>query len=170
MGKQMEGWFDLALPWWQFVVRAAVSYIGLLAVMRAAGKHTLGKLSPFEVIVLILVGGTMRTAILGDDKSLLGPFIAVTTIMVLDKIIAFATARSSLIHSVVSGSCDVLAKDGCVDHRALLKHDIAPEDFAVAMREQGLHSAAAIDEARLESSGKISFLVSHNRSGDSNAS
>jgi uncharacterized membrane protein YcaP (DUF421 family) len=155
----MEGWFDLSLPWWQFVARAAVSYLGLLILMRAAGKHTLGKLSPFEMIVLILVGGTMRTAILGDDKSVLGPFIAITTIIVMDKAIAYAIARSSAVHSFVSGTCDVLAKDGSVDHGALLKHDIAPEDFAIAMRQHGLHNAALINEARLESNGKISFLV-----------
>jgi uncharacterized membrane protein YcaP (DUF421 family) len=158
-GRKMEGWFDLSLPWWQFVVRAAISYLGVLILMRAAGKHTLGKLSPFEMIVLILVGGTMRTAILGDDKSLLGPFIAITTIIVVDKAIAFTIARSSAIHSFVSGTCDVLAKDGSVDRGALLKHDIAPEDFAIAMRQHGLHNAALINEARLESNGKISFLV-----------
>ena len=43
----MSGMFDLAMPWWQFVLRAAVVYMVLLAMIRLSGKRTLGQFTPF---------------------------------------------------------------------------------------------------------------------------
>ena len=79
--------FDLAMPWWEFVLRAGVSYIALLVLLRMASRRSFGKIAPFDIIVLIIVGGLLRPAITGNDHSLLGPFISVVTILVLDKVI-----------------------------------------------------------------------------------
>ena len=35
----MDHWLP-TLPWWTFVVRGAVAYVGLLALMRLAGRHS----------------------------------------------------------------------------------------------------------------------------------
>lgn len=159
----MEGWFELAMPWWHFVARAAVAYLGLLLLMRVAGKHAFGELSPFEILVLVTVGGTLRSAMLGQDHSLLGPFICIVTMLTLDKLIAWCTANSARVNDFVTGRPVVIASRGRVDHRALLRHTVAPDDFERAMREHGIASAASIEEARLEPNGKITFLTRHGR-------
>ena len=155
----MEGWADLAMPWWQMAARAAISYIGLLVLMRISGKHAFAELSPFEILVLIIVAGTLRTAIVGDDHSLLGPFIAITTIIALDKLLAVLCARSAAFERLVAGRAVVLARNGRVDYRALEQNAISPEEFERAMREHSIASASAIRVAVLEPDGKISFLT-----------
>lgn len=109
---------ELTMPWYMFVVRGAIAYIGLLVLLRLAGKRTFGELSAFDIVVLILVGGTLRTAIVGDDNSLLGAFIGVATILALDRIIAFFTARTSSLNRLVEGEPAVLARYGLVDREA----------------------------------------------------
>ena len=42
----MDGAFDLAMPWWQFVLRAAAVYIVLLVLIRLSGKRTMGQFTP----------------------------------------------------------------------------------------------------------------------------
>ncbi|NID14827.1 hypothetical protein [Luteibacter yeojuensis] len=77
----MNEWFALTEPWWHFAVRGVLTYLGLLVLMRLAGKRSFGEMSAFDVLVLVLAGGTLRTAIIGDDHTYLGAFIGVAAIL-----------------------------------------------------------------------------------------
>ena len=41
--------FELAMPWWEFVLRACIVYFILLAMIRASGKRTMGQFTPFDM-------------------------------------------------------------------------------------------------------------------------
>jgi uncharacterized membrane protein YcaP (DUF421 family) len=51
---------------------------------------------------------------------------------------------------------------------ALRRHAIAQAEFDRAMREHDIRSPIAIDEARLEANGKITFLTSAEESQETN--
>jgi uncharacterized membrane protein YcaP (DUF421 family) len=38
-----------------------------LILLRLRGKRSFGEMTTFDIVVLMLVGGTLRTAIIGDD-------------------------------------------------------------------------------------------------------
>lgn len=154
----MDGWFHLSMPWWAFAVRGAVAYLGLLLLMRLAGKHAFGEMSPFDIVVLILVGGTVRTAIIGDDTSVLGPFIAVAAILVVDTVLARLAAHSAWCNHLIEGRASLLAKAGAVIPGRLERHGIARAAFERELRRHGIHSIHQVDEARLEANGRISFI------------
>ena len=149
---------ELTMPWYMFVIRGAIAYVGLLVLLRLAGKRTFGELSAFDIVVLILVGGTLRTAIVGDDNSLLGAFIGVATILALDRIIAFCTARMSSLNRLVEGEPAVLARYGLVDREALRRNNVPMAMLERAMRAQGVRSVGDVMEARLEPNGKITIV------------
>ena len=149
---------ELTMPWYMFVVRGAIAYVGLLVLLRLAGKRTFGELSAFDIVVLILVGGTLRTAIVGDDNSLLGAFIGVATILALDRIIAFFSARMSVLNRLVEGEPAVLARYGLVDRDALRRNNVPMAMLERAMRAKGVRSVGDVIEARLEPNGKITIV------------
>lgn len=70
-----------------------MTYLGLLLLMRLCGKRAFGEMSPFDVLVLILVGGALRSAITGNDTSITAPFIGVAAFLLVDKIIAWLCTR-----------------------------------------------------------------------------
>ena len=150
--------FDLALPWWEFVLRGAVCYVGLLILLRLTGKRSFGELSPFDIVVLMLVGGALRSAIVGKDTSLIGPLIAVATILALDKILAWLSARNQAIDHLLEGRPVLLARNGSLVPGALARHSISPGAFERELRANNLPTLAAVDEARLEANGRITFL------------
>jgi uncharacterized membrane protein YcaP (DUF421 family) len=150
--------FSLTMPWYMFVIRGAIAYIGLLVLLRLAGKRTFGELSAIDIVVLILVGGTLRTAIVGDDNSLLGAFIGVATILALDRCIAFFAARAPRINRLVEGRPAVLARYGLVDREALRRNNVPMAMFERALRSQGVRSIGDVIEARLEPNGKITVV------------
>jgi len=81
----MNDVLELSMPWWSFAMRGALTYVGLVVLMRLAGKRSFGEMSAFDVVVIALAGGTLRTAIIGEDHGMLGPFIGVAAILATDK-------------------------------------------------------------------------------------
>ena len=154
----MDNLLTLSMPWWHFVVRGALAYFTLLLLLRLAGKRSFGELSPFDVIVLMLVGGALRTALVGDDKSLLGPAIAVATIILIDRLITWLCAWSPRADHWIEGEAVVLARNGVTQHRELLRQGISAAGFARELRRHGIASVESVAAARLESNGKITVL------------
>lgn len=152
----MHAWWHLTEPWWAFAVRGAVVYLGLLLLLRLVGKRSFGEMTSFDIVVLMLVGGTLRTAIVGEDKSLLAGFIGVAAIFLVDKFIGLICARHPRIDRWVEGKDSVLARDGKVLDDALRRHEVSPAAFHRALRQHGLRGVEEVAEARLEANGKIS--------------
>jgi len=149
---------DLALPWWEFVVRAALAYVVLLVLLRMTGKRAFGELAPFDIVVLILVGGALRSALVGEDKSFAGPVICVATILALDKIFGWLAAHSRAFDRLLEGRPVLLVRNGELLVTALEKNSISREAFDRELRVNDLRSVADVAEARLEPTGRITFL------------
>jgi uncharacterized membrane protein YcaP (DUF421 family) len=148
----------LSDPWWVYALRGAGVYLGLLILLRLLGKRSFGEMTTFDIVVLMLVGGTLRTAIIGDDKAPLAAIIGVLAIFLLDKTVAWACARWSGLDRLVEGTASLLARNGQVIEGALRRHDMSEEAFRRVLREKGLHEVGDAAEVRLEANGKISVL------------
>lgn len=154
----MMTWFDMSMPWWMFVARGVTVYVGVLVLVRLSGKLSLGDMSPFNILMLMFLGSLMRTAVLGQDHSLAGPFIAVATILGLDKALGAAATRWPRCNRLLEGVPTLLARRGVQDSVALRRSVVPQEVFDRALRAHGLHGVGEVDEARLEPNGKITVI------------
>src|SRR5687767_9430765 len=85
LGEQpMPDLFDLAMPWWEFVLRAAIVYVVVLAMVRLSGKRTLGQFTPFDMLLLVLLGNAVQNALLGSDQSVGGGLLLAGTLITLN--------------------------------------------------------------------------------------
>jgi uncharacterized membrane protein YcaP (DUF421 family) len=154
----MQGPFELSMPWWDFVWRGIGVYLIVLLLLRLAGKRSFGDLSPFDIVVLMVVGGSLRTAIIGKDASFIGPLISVTSIIAVNKAIGWTTARWKIFDRMVEGLPAILATDGKRDEPALRHFDISNSEFERELRSHGLETEGDIAIARLEANGKITLI------------
>ena len=154
----MSEMFELSMPWWEFCLRAVVVYVAVLLLVRLTGKRSVGQFTPFDMIVLILLGSAVQNSLLGDDISLLGGLLLATTLMGLNWAVGFASARSRKIDSLVEGQAVLLARDGKVFHQVLEREQISPGDFEEALRGHGLLDAENVRCAFLETNGDISII------------
>ncbi len=152
--------FDLAMPWWEFVLRAAVCYLGLLVLLRLASRRSFGQLAPFDVIVLIMIGGLLRPAVTGNDASLLGPFISIVTILVLDKLVGRLAASFPVIDSLLERPSVLLADHGRRLKGSLERHGVSPMAFDRELRQHGVRDVAETEEVRLEGNGRVTVFRS----------
>ena len=155
----MSQWFELAMPWWEFVLRAAVVYVVILVMVRISGKRSVGQYTPFDLILVVLLGTAVQNSLIGEDVSLLGGLLLAATLIALNWLVGLATSRSRRMDRLVDGVPVVLARNGRVYQEALRRENIATSDFDEAMRQADCAKHEDVRLALLETDGKISIMT-----------
>ncbi|MDB5870250.1 MAG: hypothetical protein JWP96_2582 [Polaromonas sp.] len=153
----MPAMFDMALPWWELTVRAALIYFALLLMVRISGKRTVGQFTPFDLLVVMLLSESVSASLSGGDNSLTAGLILAGTLILINLAIAFLTARSHKIQNVIEGRPILIGRHGEIFKDRLLANHISSLDFDQALREVDCE----IQDMRcafLEADGKISIL------------
>jgi uncharacterized membrane protein YcaP (DUF421 family) len=147
----------LSAPWWVFVLRAALVFVGVMVLIRMSGKRAVGQFTPFDLVMLILIGNAVQNGMNGGDNSLTAALILSVTLVSLNWLTAFITSRSKTAEREIEGKAVVLARDGRLLPDVLRKELVSKADFREAMRENNIEEVDRIRVALLETNGKISF-------------
>ena len=153
----MSALFHLSAPWWVFVLRATAIYALVMVLVRVSGKRAVGQFTPFDLVLLILIGNAVQNGINGGDNSLTGAFIMATTLIALNYMVAWGSSRSQRFRWLVEGRPTLLARDGKVDQQALRRELVSNDDFLNAMRIAGCTDVHFIHRATLEPNGHITI-------------
>ena len=151
--------FDLAMPWWAFVLRACIVYFVLLLMIRASGKRTMGQFTPFDMLLVVLLGNAVQNALLGPDTSVGGGLVLALTLIALNWTVGLLSARSARVEAMIEGSPVLLAREGQVFKDVLRKELISRADFDRALREAGCIAIDDIQSAVLETNGHITIVA-----------
>jgi uncharacterized membrane protein YcaP (DUF421 family) len=143
----------------EIVVRAAVLFCFVWVVLRAIGRKELSQLTSFELVIVIVLGDLIQQGVTGDDRSIVGAMIAVTTFALLTAGMSYLGFRFSKLRSPLEGEPAIVVLHGKVQHQMLTTQRMNEEDLKDAAREQGIGDIADIDIGVLESDGKFSFLL-----------
>ena len=153
----MEQLFELQAPWWELIFRGVLVYVFVLVLIRLSGKRTVGEFTPFDLIVVILLGETMQGALVPEGDSVVAPMIVAATLVALNWLMAFASTRSRLVDSVVEGHAVVLARDGRVDRKVMRSQNVPHSDLDEAIRKANLDGLQDVKLAMLETNGEITI-------------
>jgi uncharacterized membrane protein YcaP (DUF421 family) len=154
----MHDLFNLAMPWWEMVLRAVLVYVIVLGMVRVSGKRTLGQFTPFDMLLIVLLGNAVQNALLGQDPSLGGGLLLAATLITLNYGVGWITTRSKRAERLIEGVPVVIARDGKLFEKVLRRELISEADFQVAMRQQGCASVDKVRLALLETNGHITIL------------
>jgi uncharacterized membrane protein YcaP (DUF421 family) len=140
------------------VLRALFLFAFVFVVMRAIGRRELSSLSPFDLILLIVLGDAIQQGLTQDDYSVTGSVLAVSTLAICQITVAFFSWRFGSIRRLAEGDPIVLVEDGKPIMKNLRRERIPLEELAEEMRGQQIGSLDDVAWAVLESSGSISFI------------
>lgn len=149
--------FDSDLPWWEFVVRASAVYAVLLVMVRLSGKRTVGQFTPFDLLVVLLLGEAAGSSLTGQDQSLIGGLLSAGTLIALNAVVANLTARSRRLEGLFDGTPVVLGRNGEIYQAVLRREHVGTADFEKALREADCE-LAEVKLALLEPDGSITVL------------
>ncbi|RYH67609.1 MAG: DUF421 domain-containing protein [Alcaligenaceae bacterium] len=149
--------FELNSTWWELPVRATLVYIVLLVLMRVSGHRTVGQFTPFDLLVVMLLSEAVSNGLSGEEKSLTGGLVSAATLIGLNLVVAFITARSHRAQVLVEGRAVLIGRDGKVFEDVLKRHHVPLCDVERALREADC-DLADMRFAFLEADGQISIL------------
>ncbi|WP_026615673.1 DUF421 domain-containing protein [Ensifer aridi] len=141
------------------VARGIAVYFVLLIVLRLSGRRTVGQMTPFDFVLLLIIAETTQQALLGDDFSIVNATLLILTLFSVDIVLSYFKQWSPKVALLLDGTPTVLIADGEIDDQALRRARVSIDDILVAAREQqGLARLEEIKFAVLEADGGISII------------
>lgn len=150
--------FNIAVPWWELVVRSVVIYIFLIVLLRITGKRQVGQLAPFDLVLLLVLSNAVQNSMNAGDNSLIGGMIAATTLIAMNYIVAMLTFRSKKAEALIEGRPQVVIHNGQLFESVLTDARMTHHELNAALRQAGCATVADVHCAMLENNGAISVI------------
>ena len=140
------------------IVRSVVVYLFLLAAFRFTGKRQVGQLTPFDLVVLLIISNVVQNAVIGPDNSLGGGLLGAVVILILNGLLVEVTYRSKRLRRLLEAAPTILVHNGRLLEKNLARERISLDDLHAAMRRAGVIDVEHVHVAMLEENGGISVI------------
>jgi uncharacterized membrane protein YcaP (DUF421 family) len=142
----------------EVVLRTAIVYLFLVAVLRLSGKRQVGQMSVLELVVILVISDAVQNSMVGDNLTLWGGLVAVVTLLTLDLAIKTLARRSRSLRTAIEGEPRLLVRDGRLLERAIETEGLEVGEVRAAIRSHGLAGVEDVRFAVLETDGSISVI------------
>lgn len=154
----MLGLDSTVLNIWQMCARAVVVYIIALILVRLGKKRVLATPSPFDLILILILGSVISRAITGAV-----PFFptlaAAMTLVLLHTVFSYITFYSTRVGALIKGRPLVLIKDGKIQWDKMRQTQLTERDLLSALRRNAqVLDPGEVKMAILERNGEISVI------------
>jgi uncharacterized membrane protein YcaP (DUF421 family) len=140
------------------ILGATLLYWFMLFILRAVPRRTGDIVTPFEFILIFLIGGSSIQVVEIEDHSLANALLGITTVGMNHFIVATLKQKFASFGRIVDGTPIVLYQAGkwYKDRMDMVRSQ--PQDVLTAVRDQGLTSIDKVKLAVLERNGGYSII------------
>lgn len=142
----------------EIVLRIACVYVLLTLAFRVLGKRELSQLSPFELVMLLLVAEVVSPALTAGDESLTGALFGAATLLVLTFAHSVATYRFKRLRALAEAPPSLVIYHGRLVEEALHKDRIRPDEIFAEMHKSGIERLSQVKWGFLEPDGRMAFV------------
>jgi len=148
----------MTTPWYEILLRTFVVYLTVLVLLRLAGKRELGQMTPFDLVVILVIANAVQNAMTGGDNSLIGGILAASTLTIVNIAVGRWGSRVPFFRRLVASEPTLLLRDGKPLQEALDHERIDIEELEMAARQHGIADLKDVTAAVLEEDGSISII------------
>lgn len=146
------------------VLRATVVFFILWLLLRVMGRRELAELTPFDLVVLIVLGDLIQQGVTQEDMSVTGAALAAGTMVVWTIVISTATFRWKPARRFFKGVPLIVIRDGEIFDGVMRSQRVDYEYLHDAARQQGIGDLSDVELGVLEPDGMLSFIKKSARS------
>ena len=147
--------FNMSVPWWELIIRGLVVYVFLIGLLRLTGKRQIGQLSPFDLVLLLILSEAVQSSMVAGDESLFGGLIVATTLIVVNYIVGLIAFKSKKLETIIEGRPQVLIQNGKLFEEVMNEAKLTRQELDTTLRESGYFEIKDIKLAILENNGSV---------------
>jgi len=142
----------------QMICRSIVAFFLTLVMIRVAGIRTFGKKTPFDNVIIIMLGSIFSRVVVGAS-----PFIATTlacfVFVLIHRLLALISFYNDTVGRWIKGEASTLYADGQPVRRNMRSANVSDKDLMESVRRQ-MHedSLANVSEIIQERNGEVSVV------------
>ena len=141
------------------IVRGLAVYLFLLILFRIAGRRTLGSITNFDFVLLLIISEATQNAMIGNDYSVTNGFLVILTLVGLDIALSYLKQRFPAMERYLDGLPLILVEQGRSLKELMHQARVDEQHILAAAREKhGLERMDQIKYAILETNGMISIV------------
>lgn len=141
------------------ILRGFIMYLFLLVLFRIAGRRTLGQMTNFDFVLLLIISEATQNAMIGNDFSVTNGILVILSLVGLDIGFSILKQRFPILNRHLDGLPLVLVDRGRPIQELMRKTRVDEEDILFSAREKhGLERMEQIKYAVLETNGGISII------------
>lgn len=141
------------------VVRGVLIYVFLVIIFRFIGKRSLSQSTTFDLVLLLIISEVTEQGLVGEDHSITGSIILISTLIGVDLLLSKIKNRFSLFEKVAEGMPIIIVDHGKPLDKRMSKTRVEAEDVMEAARvKHGLERMDQIKYAVVEKNGDISII------------
>ena len=140
------------------VFRTLLIYLLLLLTMRVMGKRQIGELEITELVTTLLISEIASIPIANQDIPLLHAVVPILLLLILEVLSSWLLIRFPVLKPALSASPTPLIRNGSLQQSELSSNRVSVEELMSEIRQQGYSDLSQIDEAILETNGKLTIF------------
>lgn len=138
------------------LLRATITYVYLLAIVRLSGKRTIKEGTPFDLLVALMIGDMPDNIIWGETPVAQG-LVAMGSVMLLHLLVVYASYRSIAFDRLVGSRPEPAIENGELVRRTMALERLNEEELWALLRQQRIEERRDVETAMLEPDGVLSI-------------
>ena len=140
------------------ILHAVIGYFVLLIIVRVLARRAGAQMTPFEFVIVFLMGGVIILSTVGNDRSVTNCTCAVVAVGFMHRLLAYAKSKSSRLGAIIDGTPLLIIRRGEWQSEVMEGMKLRREDIEAAGRGHGVTRIEDIEYAILERNGRISII------------
>ena len=147
--------FGMGVPPLEKVVRTIAVYVGILLIIRLAGKRLMAQMNSLDLVVVLLLSNVVQNAVIGDDSSLAGGLLGAVVLVVVNSLLDRLAQVFPVLDRVLNGRSTEVVHEGKVNDAALVRLGMTRQELVNALQQQGVEEVVDVETAHMEPGGTL---------------
>lgn len=139
-------------------IRTIILYIFIVIAVRIMGKRQIGELQPSEFVVTILISELAAIPMQDLGIPLFNGIIPILTLLACELLLSFIMLKNIRMRDLFSGRPSVIIQNGVINQKEMKKLRYTIDDLMEELRLTGTTSIEEVDNAIMETNGKLSVF------------
>ncbi|PNG19946.1 DUF421 domain-containing protein [Streptomyces cahuitamycinicus] len=150
--------FVPSTPVLEIFLRGTITFLVLMAMMRAAGQREAGGLGITDVFLVVLVAQAVAPGLVGESHSITDGVILAATVILWSLVLDAVAYRWPRLSRVIKARPRLLIEHGRLNHKVMRRELMTRSEVTVQLRLHGIEDISQVQRAYLEPNGMISIL------------